>query len=159
MSNSLYQNSILCSIKAVYGNIDKHRRLHTFELFGYDFMVDDAFKLYLIEANINPCLGVTSSFSSRFVPTLVDNTLRLAVDPMFPPPAEYAGSKKAGDILPEIRYELIFDQKIEGEKLDAVMRHASEAVCCMIFRGVCEPCVAEVEEEGSSEEDEGDKYD
>ncbi len=107
----------------MYNNIDRKRRLHTFELFGYDFMVvDDEFRLYLIEANINPCLGVTSSFSSRFIPALVDNTLRIALDPLFPPPADFAGSKRnVADALPEIRYELIFDQRIDGPGLSSML--------------------------------------
>ena len=29
---------------------------HSFEIFGYDFMVDEDFKVYLIEVNTNPCL-------------------------------------------------------------------------------------------------------
>lgn len=108
-------------MKAVYFSIDKKRRLHTFELFGYDFMIDEDLKPYLIEVNINPCLGVTSSFSSRFISTLLDNTFRIAIDPLFPPPLDASPSKKSGnDNMPEIRYELIFDQKVDGPILEKV---------------------------------------
>jgi len=31
-------------------------------------MIDKNFNVYLIEANINPCLGVTSNFSAQFIP-------------------------------------------------------------------------------------------
>jgi tubulin monoglycylase TTLL3/8 len=120
-------------MKAVYHTIDKKRRQHTFELFGYDFMVDENFKVYLIEANINPCLGVTSAFSSRFIPTLVDNTLRIALDPLYPSPPDYENSKKnVGDILPEIRYELIFDQRMEAAGLDALYNGKEQEVICNI---------------------------
>jgi len=27
-----------------------------YELFGYDFMIDQEFKVYLIEVNTNPCI-------------------------------------------------------------------------------------------------------
>ena len=63
-------------MKAVFLIIEKNRRLNTFELFGYDFMIDENFQVFLIEANINPCLGVTSNFSSRFIPKLVENVIR-----------------------------------------------------------------------------------
>ena len=64
------------TMKSVYSTIDKYKRHHTFELFGYDFMIDENFQVFLIEANINPCLGVTSNFSSRFIPKLVENVIR-----------------------------------------------------------------------------------
>ena len=87
-------------------------------------MIDEEFKVYLIEININPCLGVTSSFSSRFITSLMDNTFRIAIDPVFPPPAEFSAKKGAGEILPEIRYELVFDQRVEGEALDLLYKNA-----------------------------------
>lgn len=40
----------------MYGKIDPKRRVNTFEIYGYDFMFDDEFKVYLIEVNTNPCL-------------------------------------------------------------------------------------------------------
>eukprot|EP00831_Metopus_contortus_P043121 TRINITY_DN34636_c0_g1_i1.p1 TRINITY_DN34636_c0_g1~~TRINITY_DN34636_c0_g1_i1.p1 ORF type:complete len:771 (+),score=107.57 TRINITY_DN34636_c0_g1_i1:230-2314(+) len=82
------------TLKSTYLFLDPHRRIHTFELFGYDIMIDDDFKVYLIEANINPCLTVSSAFSAKFIPALVDNTLRIALDPLFPPPADFSFSKK-----------------------------------------------------------------
>ncbi len=113
-------------MRATYPFIDKNRRLHTFELFGYDFMLDEDLKLYLIEANINPCLAVTSNFSARFVPILVDNTLRIALDPLFPPPEGFGPAKKTlGDLLPELRYELVFDQRVEGAEIDRIYAESS----------------------------------
>ena len=29
-----------------------------FEMFGYDFMIDEDLKVYLIEVNTNPCLDI-----------------------------------------------------------------------------------------------------
>ena len=87
-------------------------------------MIDEDFKVYLIEANINPCLGVTSAFSSRFITGLVDNTLRFAIDPIFQPPIEFASKRYTMDILPEIKYELIFDQKIDGPNLRKIYEKA-----------------------------------
>jgi tubulin polyglutamylase TTLL1 len=44
------------SIRAVSDKVDPYQRMHTFEVFGYDFMIDEDFKIYLIEVNTNPCL-------------------------------------------------------------------------------------------------------
>jgi len=112
------------TIKSVYAFIDRKRRLQTFELFGYDFMIDERYEVYLIEANINPCLSVTSAFSSKFINSLVDNTLRFAIDPLFPPPQDFSARKISVEILPEIKYELIFDQRTDGLELDELYRNA-----------------------------------
>jgi tubulin--tyrosine ligase len=100
------------TIKATVDVLDPNHRQHCFELFGYDFMLDDDCKVYLIEVNTNPCLGVTSSFSSRFISALLDDTLRIAVDPLFPPP-DGLGKRLSAEQLPEIRYELVFDGTTE----------------------------------------------
>jgi hypothetical protein len=42
------------TIKATYMQIDKNRNRHSFELFGYDFMIDENQKVWLIEVNTNP---------------------------------------------------------------------------------------------------------
>ena len=47
------------TIRATRRTLDPHRRQHTFEILGYDFMLDENFKVYLIEANTNPCLETT----------------------------------------------------------------------------------------------------
>jgi D-alanine-D-alanine ligase-like ATP-grasp enzyme len=44
------------SMKASALLIDEERRGHNFEIFGFDFMIDCNFNLWLIEINTNPCL-------------------------------------------------------------------------------------------------------
>ena len=44
------------SFKSVYSKIDPQRLNNSFEIFGYDFMIDENFKVYLIECNTNPSL-------------------------------------------------------------------------------------------------------
>lgn len=73
-------------IKATYGKIDPHKRTNSFELYGLDFMIDDNFKLFLIEANTNPCLELSCPLLNRIIPTMVENLFRIVIDPIFPPP-------------------------------------------------------------------------
>jgi len=85
-----------------------------FELFGLDFMIDSRFRPLLIEANSNPCLEVNGQVLGRLIPQLIENVLRLAVDPLFPPPDNLVkSSKKLGSLttLETNKFELIFDQQ------------------------------------------------
>ena len=57
-------------------------------------MFDENFKPYLIEVNTNPCLELASPLQSRLVPMMLDNSLRLVVDPLFPPPDIQSAQKR-----------------------------------------------------------------
>ena len=75
------------SFRAVaYKKIDPKRRNYSFEIFGFDFMIDEDFTVYLIEANTNPCLETNSSVLSRLIPVMLDSSFRIALDPLLPPP-------------------------------------------------------------------------
>jgi tubulin monoglycylase TTLL3/8 len=70
-----------------YKKIDPLRRVNSFEIFGFDFMIDEDFAVYLIEANTNPCLEINGCpVLARVIPTMLDHAFRIAVDPMLPPP-------------------------------------------------------------------------
>lgn len=68
------------------------------KLFGLDFMIDDSFKTWLIEINTNPSLTIAAPLMSRLLPGLIDNVLKIAIDPIFPPP-NFPKSKK--NLIPE----------------------------------------------------------
>lgn len=74
------------TIRACYNVLDPNKRTHSFEILGYDFMLDDEFKVYLIEANTNPCLETTCPILHKVITDVVDSGLRLSLDPLFPPP-------------------------------------------------------------------------
>lgn len=40
----------------MYTKIDPFKRVNNFEIFGMDFMIDENFKVWLLEVNTNPCL-------------------------------------------------------------------------------------------------------
>merc|ERR1711953_641546 len=56
---------------------------HCFEVYGFDFMVDANFRVWLIECNANPCLDLCSSYLSHLIPTMLDQALRLSLDRLF----------------------------------------------------------------------------
>lgn len=107
------------TFRATYKVIDPHRRHHSFEIYGYDFMFDENFKVYLIEVNTNPCLETTSPILQRIITNVVDSGLRIAVDPLFPPPNYH---KRMNLSIPITPWELIFDSQIDGPELDRIFQ-------------------------------------
>ena len=99
------------SFRASFMKIDPDRLLNSFEILGYDFMLDQNFKLILIECNTNPCLETESPLLSRIIPELIENTFKLVLDPIFPSPTLNSNKKIFINELPhEIKYSLIFDE-------------------------------------------------
>ena len=76
----------------------------SFELFGFDFLIDSDFHTWLLEVNTNPCLEEPCPLLASLVPRAVNDALKLTVDQAFPP--------KKGQ-HPYDRYDLdVFD--VEG---------------------------------------------
>ena len=76
------------TFRATYSVVAPSRQLqhHTFEIFGFDFMLDEDFKVYLIEVNTNPCLETSCNILQKIITDVVDSGLRIALDPLYPPP-------------------------------------------------------------------------
>ena len=74
------------SVKSAYWKLDPNKKSPSYELFGLDFMIDEEFNVFLIEANTNPCLDISSPLLSRLIPALIENVARVAIDPIMPPP-------------------------------------------------------------------------
>ena len=49
---------------------------YIYKIFGLDFMIDEDFKVYLIEINTNPCLEISSTILARIIPNMIDNVLK-----------------------------------------------------------------------------------
>ena len=80
-------------------------------------MIDQDFKVILIEVNTNPCLETPCPLLNRIIPDMVDSGLKIALDPLFPPPSI---SKRMNLIVPLINWELVFDSSIDSIELDAI---------------------------------------
>lgn len=73
------------SMRSVCSNINLNKRENCFELFGYDFIVDTNFNVYLLEVNTNPGIEDSSPLISMLIPRMVDDMFRLTLDLIFPP--------------------------------------------------------------------------
>ena len=72
------------SMLAVRKKLDSNKRKFCFELFGYDFMLDCDFNVWLIEVNTNPCIEDSSAFLSALLRRMLDDAFKLTVDVCFP---------------------------------------------------------------------------
>ena len=72
------------SVLSVRNKINMNNLNYCFEIFGYDFMMDEDKNVYLIEINTNPGLEISSDIIAELVPRMIDNSLLLTVDELFP---------------------------------------------------------------------------
>ena len=137
--NICFERDILPQIKkittdcfrAVWGKIDPSKRTNTFEIYGLDFMLDEDFKVYLIEVNTNPDLSLGSPLLARLIPSMLDNTFQLVVDPVFPPPPNFTTNAKktaAQELCPENKFELVFDEKVDGMGLSEILKERGNVI-------------------------------
>ncbi len=59
----------------------------SFEILGYDYMIDANFKPFLIEVNSNPCLEFVNSTLEELISSMINSAVSTALDPHFPPPS------------------------------------------------------------------------
>ncbi len=108
-------------------------------------MLDEDFKPWLIEVNTNPCLELSSPYLARLIPSMIENAIKIAVDPLFPPPP-WPNAKK--HMLPEAmdsKFELVFNELTDANDLKNLPIDET-------INGIIEE--EELEDECSEEEDE-----
>ena len=71
---------IRLAIGSSKSNINHLNRSNCFEIFGCDFILDEKYKPYLLEINMNPGLEISSPLISKLVPRMVDDALKLTID-------------------------------------------------------------------------------
>lgn len=65
--------------------IHKGKRRTIFEFLGFDFLIDEDFRVWLIEVNTNPYLGVPNEYIEQLLPKMVDDMLEITLDHYIPP--------------------------------------------------------------------------
>jgi len=94
------KNLIRKSVFSTRKKLNPENRKFTFELFGYDFIIDSDFNVWLIEVNTNPCLEESSALLKCLLPRMIDDMLKLTVDVVFPPLASYQSGLKKYNPVP-----------------------------------------------------------
>ncbi|CAI2376333.1 unnamed protein product [Moneuplotes crassus] len=80
---SRMKRCIITSFKAAEDHLFQENKRSQFELFGYDFIIDENFECWLIEINTNPCLEESSKLLEYLIPRMIDDALKLTLDPLF----------------------------------------------------------------------------
>jgi tubulin---tyrosine ligase len=107
--HSQIQDLVCDSIKAVSSLMMSTKKSLTFEVFGYDFMVDQDLGVWLIEVNTNPCLELGCSYLAKLIPEMLENAFKVALDPLFPPQTEHKKFKNwVEDLNFTNRFALIY---------------------------------------------------
>ena len=76
---------VIDTILSVKKELNPMNRKNVFELLGYDFMIDEDLRTWLIEVNTNPYIGVPNDYIAGLLDDMLDDMLSIVVDPLFPP--------------------------------------------------------------------------
>ena len=74
---------ILISMNSVKNKLMRTKNVLCFEIFGYDFIIDNNFKPWILEINNNPGLAISSPLIEKLIPRMLDDAFRLTIDKVF----------------------------------------------------------------------------
>ena len=85
--NKIYskmKEEIQISMTAIGRKLKGLPKVLSFQIFGYDFIIDKDYNPWILEINDNPGLEISSELISHLIPRMVDDALRLTIDKVFP---------------------------------------------------------------------------
>jgi tubulin--tyrosine ligase like protein 10 len=53
------------------------RKVGYFGIYGYDFMIDEQMKIWLIEINVNPAITTNTEALVKAIPPVIDEGIRM----------------------------------------------------------------------------------
>ena len=97
---------VIDTVLSTKKNLNQKHRRFAFELLGYDFLIDEDFRLWLLEVNNNPFLGHQNVEQYRLLQHMISNMLNITLNPLL-------GGKELkntgpDDAFKEQKYELIY---------------------------------------------------
>ena len=108
---------IYLTLRSVKEKIDKNKRNYQFEIFGYDFMLDENFNVFLIEINTNPGLEESSPWIKIIVPRMLDDALRLTLDQLFEPNYDFKLNYKKPQNIEDLIGEINKNEEIKNDDI------------------------------------------
>ena len=69
----------------------------SFELFGFDLMIDEDLRVWLLECNTNPHLGMPNPMMKKRVPDMLNEMLTMTVDKHHTPKVDLKGEYEGGN--------------------------------------------------------------
>ena len=70
---------------SVKQQLNPNSRKNCFELFGFDFMIDEDLRVWLIEVNTNPYLGIPNKYIDGLLPKMINDLCEICIDPHLAP--------------------------------------------------------------------------
>jgi len=125
------------TLRAVGTKINPRNIQHCFEVFGFDFMVDEGFRVWLIEVNTNPSLDPCCSLLLSMIPKMLDEALSLSLDGIF-------GTAKSASLT---AWEKIYssDARVDEVSCQWLPPLPDDGGTCDVAslgRGILSPCAA-----------------
>ena len=78
---------------AAQGKMNFMNAKNCFEIFGYDFILDENYRPYLLEINSNPGLEISSPLISQLLPRMIDDAFKLTIDEEFSMSSEFSNQE------------------------------------------------------------------
>ena len=78
------KEEIKLSMNSVGRKLKGVPKVLSFQIFGYDFIVDQKYNPWILEINDNPGIEISSELISHLIPRMIDDAIRLTVDKVFP---------------------------------------------------------------------------
>ena len=78
------KEEIQLSMTAIGRKLMNVPKVLSFQIFGYDFIIDQKYNPWILEINDNPGLEISSELISHLIPRMIDDAIRLTVDKVFP---------------------------------------------------------------------------
>ena len=79
------QDIIIDTFLSAKNNLNPMNRKGAFELFGFDFLIDEDYRVWLIEVNTNPHLGMPCEYMKQLIPKMINDMCKLVLDPIYQP--------------------------------------------------------------------------
>ena len=104
---------LIHSLKSVKDVIQNDK--HCFECYGFDLLIDETLKPWLLEINASPSLSITTKPDRVLKTKLIHDLLSVVVPPDFPSTATSRGCTSWNPALVVGNFELLYSEEMMGQ--------------------------------------------